>query len=133
MHMALASDVHGISTSEAPRHGHVLSDKSTELQRDTFELRGSHPPSSWLVNSLIRGLSFTGINQKLTPAASAILQRWARVIDEYPLEFYLRAAKVELLGIMSYSMSPSGPIVAPIRMILYPRQLRLDRAGIITV
>ncbi|KAJ7880706.1 hypothetical protein B0H14DRAFT_2566108 [Mycena olivaceomarginata] len=29
-------------------------------------------------------------------------------------------AKVELLGIMSYSMSPSGPIVAPIQMILYP-------------
>jgi hypothetical protein len=41
--MAFASDVHGISTSEAPRHGHVLSDKSTELQRDTFEPRGSHP------------------------------------------------------------------------------------------
>jgi hypothetical protein len=66
------------------------------------------------VNSLIRGLSFTGINQKLTLAASAILQCWARVMDEYPLEFYLRPVKVELLGIMSYSLC--RPVVPLLRL-----------------
>ncbi|KAJ7367715.1 hypothetical protein DFH08DRAFT_795851 [Mycena albidolilacea] len=104
---------HGMDTS---------SQINPELQRDTFEPRGSHP-----IHLLL------GVNQQLTPPTSAILQRWARVMDEYPLEFYLHPVKVDLLGIISYPMSPSGPMVAPIRMVLYPRQLRLDRASIITV
>ncbi|KAJ7271438.1 hypothetical protein B0H12DRAFT_1229089 [Mycena haematopus] len=110
-----SQDVHGpalsrqtsadICLSEDPSHGHVLSDKSTKLQRDTFFFESW---GSWNPIRLVLGL-----NQKLTPVTSATLRRWVRLIVGYPEDFSLRPVIIKPLGIMSYSMSPSGPVVSP--------------------
>ncbi|KAJ7440938.1 hypothetical protein FB451DRAFT_1299346, partial [Mycena latifolia] len=97
-----SDDVH--HPSEDLEHGHILSDESAELQRDTFFFApmGSHPTRLVL-----------GLNQKLTPVTSTTLRRWAHLMVGYPQEFFLCPATVKPLGIMSYSMAPSGPIIAP--------------------
>ncbi|KAJ7768142.1 hypothetical protein DFH07DRAFT_1058382 [Mycena maculata] len=95
------ADLH---VSEDPPHGHILSDKSTELQRDTFIFApmGGHPIRLVL-----------GLNQTLTPLSSATLRRWAHLMTGYPPDLFLCPVQVKIFGIMSYSMSPSGPIIDP--------------------
>jgi hypothetical protein len=54
------------------------------------------------------------LNQRLTPLSSVKLQRWAYLISGREEEdFYLCPVAVKRIGIMSYSVSPSGPIVEP--------------------
>ncbi|KAJ7230245.1 hypothetical protein GGX14DRAFT_538347 [Mycena pura] len=86
------------------RHEHILSDKSKELQRDTFFFApmGPHPIRLIL-----------GLNQQLTPVSVSTLRRWVHVMKGYPQEFCLFPVKVEPYGIMTYSMSPSGPMIDP--------------------
>ncbi|KAJ6470142.1 hypothetical protein DFH09DRAFT_1221228 [Mycena vulgaris] len=85
-------------------HGHILSDKSAELHRDTFFFAPAGPHPIRLV---------LGLNQTLTPVTSATLRRWAHLMAGRPQEFYLCPVKLTPRGIMSYSMSPSGDILDP--------------------
>ncbi|KAJ7189225.1 hypothetical protein C8R46DRAFT_1184376 [Mycena filopes] len=91
------------ATTEPP-HGHILSDKSTELQRDTFIFT----PFSYHPITLLLGL-----NQKLTPLSPSKLHRWVDVLSGCHQEFFLCPVRVEILGIMSYSCAPAGPVIEP--------------------
>jgi hypothetical protein len=54
------------------------------------------------------------LNQKLTPVSSVKLQRWVHLMSgREEEEFYLCPVAMRRIGIMSYSVSPSGPIVQP--------------------
>ncbi|KAJ7610008.1 hypothetical protein DFH06DRAFT_1346145 [Mycena polygramma] len=85
--------------------GHVLSTKSTELQRDTFFFAPTGPFPTRLV------LAF---NQKITPISNAKLRRWAVIISgREDLVFFICLVTVKSMSVMQYSMSPCGPIVDP--------------------
>ncbi|KAJ7214567.1 hypothetical protein GGX14DRAFT_696652, partial [Mycena pura] len=90
--------------SEDAQRRHILSDKSAELQRDTFFFAhmGRFPIRLVL-----------GLNQKITPVTSATLRRWADLMVGKHHEFFLAPVTVNPNGIMSYSMTPSGPIIPP--------------------
>ncbi|KAJ7212657.1 hypothetical protein GGX14DRAFT_621003 [Mycena pura] len=90
-------------SSEAP-YGHILSDKSAKLQRDTFFFAhmGGFPIRLVL-----------GLNQQITPVTSATLRRWADLMVGEHHEFFLSPVTVNPKGIMSYSMTPSGPVIPP--------------------
>ncbi|KAF7351308.1 hypothetical protein MSAN_01562300 [Mycena sanguinolenta] len=84
-------------------HGHVLSTKSKALQRDTFFFA----PSAMHPTDLV-----LGFNQKLTPLSMAKLKRWVHLMSgKENIEFYVCPVTMERRGIMSYGISPSGPIV----------------------
>ncbi|KAJ7629810.1 hypothetical protein DFH06DRAFT_710292 [Mycena polygramma] len=85
-------------------HGHVLSAKSVELQRDTFFFAPTGPFPTRLV---------LGLNQKLTPVSSAKLRRWVALLSERGLVFFICPVILKSMGAMRYSISPCGPIVDP--------------------
>ncbi|KAJ7798514.1 hypothetical protein B0H14DRAFT_2906596 [Mycena olivaceomarginata] len=101
--MSSGDDVHQPHSGDAP-YGHILSDKSVELQRDTFFFAhmGGFPIRLVL-----------GLNQQITPVTSATLRRWADLMVGEHHKFFLSPVTVNPKGIMSYSMTPSGPIIPP--------------------
>ncbi|KAJ6580302.1 hypothetical protein B0H10DRAFT_2099027 [Mycena sp. CBHHK59/15] len=102
-HMFSGDEVHQPHSGDAP-YGHILSEKSAELQRDTFFFAhmGGFPIRLVL-----------GLNQQITPVTSATLRRWADLMVGEHHEFFLSPVTVNPKGIMSYSMTPSGPIIPP--------------------
>ncbi|KAJ7189176.1 hypothetical protein C8R46DRAFT_1056743 [Mycena filopes] len=99
------------TTAPGNPHGHILSDKSTELQRDTFIFTAfsCHPITLLL-----------GLNQKLTPISPSKLHRWVDLLSGRHHKFFLCPVRVETLGIMSYSCSPTGPVIEPTSQELLP-------------
>ncbi|KAK7028714.1 hypothetical protein R3P38DRAFT_2937896 [Favolaschia claudopus] len=86
-------------------HGHVLSAKSRDLERDTFIF--IHLQTSKL---------FMGFNQKVTPVTSALIHRWVAFLigDRGPPEpFWLCPVTLASAGIMAYRMVASGPGIDP--------------------
>ncbi|KAJ7440364.1 hypothetical protein FB451DRAFT_1300451 [Mycena latifolia] len=101
--MSSGDDVHHPHSGDVP-YGHIFSQKSAELQRDTFFFAhmGGFPIRLVL-----------GLNQQITPVTSATLHRWADLMVGEHHEFFLCPVTVNPKGIMSYSMTPSGPIIPP--------------------
>ncbi|KAJ7307092.1 hypothetical protein DFH08DRAFT_901213 [Mycena albidolilacea] len=101
--MTSVDDVDQLHSGVA-RYGHILSEKSAELQRDTFFFAhmGGFPIRLVL-----------GLNQQITPVTPATLQRWADLMVGRHHEFFLCPVTVNPKGIMSYSMTPTGPTILP--------------------
>ncbi|KAJ7189205.1 hypothetical protein C8R46DRAFT_1206289 [Mycena filopes] len=92
-------------TTPDETHGHILSSKSSELERDAFifiRQRGQ-----WQL--------YLGLNQKLLSATSASLHRWVALMTcmYQPETFFLCPVSVEPVGIMVYGMTPSGSPIEP--------------------
>ncbi|KAJ6516733.1 hypothetical protein C8R47DRAFT_403394 [Mycena vitilis] len=93
-------------------HGHVLSKKSRDLQRDTFFFAPNGPYPTRLILAL---------NQRSTPMSMVKLRRWALLIsgrdtdpESYPpLVFFICPVTMKSTAAMAYSISPCGPIVDP--------------------
>ncbi|KAJ7454602.1 hypothetical protein B0H11DRAFT_261212 [Mycena galericulata] len=92
--------------SEVPHaYGHILSTKSTDLDRDTF----------FFITLIQKSQLFLGVNQKFTPVTSATIHRWVDLMNGHPTseQFFLCPVIVHSAGVMSYYVRPSGPAIEP--------------------
>ncbi|KAK6969157.1 hypothetical protein R3P38DRAFT_2753287 [Favolaschia claudopus] len=87
-------------------HGHVLSAKSRDLERDTFIF----------IHLQTKSKLFMGFNQKVTPVTSALIHRWVAFLigDRGPEDpFWLCPVTLASAGIMAYRMVATGPGIDP--------------------
>ena len=55
-------------------------------------------------------MSFSGLNQRLTPVTSAKLHRWVHILDPDTLDFELQPVTVKkTVAILTYEKEPAGP------------------------
>ncbi|KAK7002298.1 hypothetical protein R3P38DRAFT_3605217 [Favolaschia claudopus] len=85
--------------------GHLLSEKSRVLERDTFIFLRVREKSQL----------FMSFNQKLTPVTSATIRRWMILLlgDRDSEEFFLCPVSLSSVGIMAYAMVACGPALDP--------------------
>ncbi|KAK0457005.1 uncharacterized protein EV420DRAFT_1550776 [Desarmillaria tabescens] len=76
---------------------HILSKKSTRLERDTFIFSTTAPTRLVL-----------GLNQSLTPVSSATLHRWIRLIARRISPFTFHPVTIRRFGILSYAIELKG-------------------------
>ncbi|KAJ7625480.1 hypothetical protein FB45DRAFT_1083688 [Roridomyces roridus] len=102
--MAQDSQAVGLTPSD-PIHGHVLSEKSKQLDRDTFV---------FFPTTMTPTILLFGLNQKLTPMSPVKLYRWIQTMSAgRTLPFFLCPAEIETYGIFCYYIHPNGPFLEP--------------------
>ncbi|RDB16647.1 hypothetical protein Hypma_002366 [Hypsizygus marmoreus] len=95
---------------------HLLSIKSTLLERDTF-IFWATPECRLLL----------GLNQKRTPVTHVTLLRWIRLVDPEIDEFHVQPVLLERRGILNYFPSPmAGPTPDPSSRLLPGDYLWVD-------
>ncbi|PPQ69455.1 hypothetical protein CVT26_002865 [Gymnopilus dilepis] len=102
----------------APSTVHLLSKKSTRLERDTFFFRPS--PYGYLIGGDMldlpqivtsRLIDLLGLNQRLTKATCAMLNRWAVLLDPRSPPFELCPVALKQCSILRYIPEPIGPAI----------------------